>query len=81
MCERVYCIVYNYIRNEDPVIFVYSVLCDFCVFCTGHFAMVPTNLTCPHCLQHFFFEHLFHLYVQMPVLTNVTAYATRRNTR
>ena len=19
-------------------------------------------LTCPHCLQHFFFEHLFHLY-------------------
>jgi len=24
--------------------------------------MVPINLTCPHCLQHFFFEHLFHLY-------------------
>jgi len=24
--------------------------------------MVPINLICPHCLQHFFFEHLFHLY-------------------
>jgi len=31
-------------------------------FCTGHFVMVPINLTCPHCLQHFFFEHLLHLY-------------------
>ena len=28
----------------------------------GHFVIVPINLTCPHCLQHFFFEHLFHLY-------------------
>jgi len=25
--------------------------------------MMPINLTCPHCL-HFFFEHLFHLYIQ-----------------
>jgi len=24
--------------------------------------MVPINLTCLYCLQHFFFEHLFHLY-------------------
>ena len=28
--------------------------------------MVPINLTCPHCLQHFFFEHLFHLYSPDP---------------
>jgi len=35
--------------------------CSVC-FCTGHFFMVPINLTCPHCLQHFFFEHLLHLY-------------------
>jgi len=21
--------------------------------CTGHFVIVPLNLTCPHCLQHF----------------------------
>jgi len=35
--------------------------CSVC-FCTGHFVMLPINLTCPHCLQHFFFEHLFHLY-------------------
>jgi len=34
-----------------------------CVFCTGHFVMVPIKLTCPHCLQHFFFEHLFHYIV------------------
>ena len=39
----------------------------FCVvlcvgFCTGHFVMVPLNLTCLHCLQHSFFEHLFNLY-------------------
>ena len=27
--------------------------------------MVPINLTCPRCLQHFFFEHLFHLYIQI----------------
>jgi len=44
-------------------VFVYSVFCYvLCVFCTGHFVMVPINLTCPHCLQHFFSEHLFHLY-------------------
>ena len=24
--------------------------------------MVPFNLTCLHCLQHSFFEHLFNLY-------------------
>jgi len=35
-------------------------------FCTGHFVMVPTNLTCPHCLQ-FFFEHLFYLYYTIHV--------------
>ena len=35
--------------------------CSVC-FCTGHFVIVPINLTCPHCLQHFFFEHLLHLY-------------------
>jgi len=29
--------------------------------------MVPINLTCPHCLQHFFFEHLFHLYCDLKI--------------
>jgi len=29
---------------------------------TGHFVMVPLNLTYLHCLQHSFFEHLFNLY-------------------
>ena len=34
--------------------------------CTGHFAMVPLNLTSAlHCLQHSFFEHLFNVYVQL----------------
>jgi len=37
-----------------------AVLC-FC-FCTGHFIIVRLNLTCPHCLQHSFFEHIFHFY-------------------
>jgi len=31
-------------------------------FCTGHFGMVPLNLTYLHCLQHSLFEHLFNLY-------------------
>ena len=35
--------------------------CSVC-FCTGHFVMVPINLICPHCLQHFFFDYLLHLY-------------------
>jgi len=30
------------------------------VLCVG-FCTVPLNLTCLHCLQHSFFEHLFHL--------------------
>jgi len=42
----------------------------FCVFCTGHFVMVPINWTCPHCLQHFFFEHIFHLYFPYRYLSN-----------
>jgi len=37
--------------------------CSVCVFlCTGHFVMVPLNLTSLHCLQHSFFEHLYNLY-------------------
>ena len=40
----------------------------FCVvlcvgFCTGHFVMVPLNLTYLHYLRHSFFEHLFSLYI------------------
>jgi len=40
---------------------------SFCVvpcagFCTGHFVMVPLNMTCLHCLQHSLFVHLFNLY-------------------
>ena len=39
---------------------------SFCVvpcvtFCTGHFVMVPLNMTYLHCLQHSLFEHLFNL--------------------
>jgi len=32
------------------------------VFCTGHFVMVPFNMTYLHCLQHSLFEHLFNIY-------------------
>ena len=31
-------------------------------FCSGHFVMVPLNVTSLHCLQHSFFGHLFNLY-------------------
>ena len=37
-----------------------AVLC-VCL-CAGHIVIVPLNLTCLHCLQHSFFEHLFNLY-------------------
>ena len=62
--------------------FAFTVACltRFCVvlcvcLCTGHFVMVPINLTCPHCLQQlftfFFFEHLFNLcYTSKPSSTS-----------
>ena len=31
--------------------------------CTGHFVMVPLNMTYLHCLQHSLFEHFFNLYL------------------
>jgi len=42
----------------------------FCVvlyvcLCTGYFVMVSLNLTCLHCLQHSFFEHLFNFVIQL----------------
>ena len=43
---------------------ILRVMCCSVWVCTGNFVMVPINLTCPHCLQHFFFEHLFHLYYE-----------------
>ena len=36
-------------------------------FCTGHFVMVPLNMTYLHCLQHSLFEHLFNLYYKLQV--------------
>ena len=38
------------------------------VFCTGHFVMVPLNMTYLHCLQHSLFEHLFNLYLLLEVI-------------
>jgi len=35
------------------------------IFCTGHFVMVPLNMTHLHCLQHSLFEHLFNLYFEL----------------
>jgi len=34
----------------------------FCLFLYGPFCHGAHNLTGPHCLQHFFFKYLFHLY-------------------
>ena len=52
----------SYFLMSVASLYTPCVWCSVC-FCTGHFVMVPLNLTCPHCLQHFFFEHLFHLYL------------------
>ena len=42
---------------------VVRVLCrSLCQFCTGHFVMVPLNMTYLHCLKYSLFEHLFNLY-------------------
>ena len=35
------------------------------IACTGHFVMVPLNMTYLHCLQHSLFEHLFNLFHQL----------------
>jgi len=42
----------------------YMCLCVvLCVgLCTGHFVIVPLNLTYLHCLQHSFIEHFFNWY-------------------
>ena len=42
------------------VLRVFVLFCVF-VFGTGHFVIVPFNLTCLHCL-HYFFEHHCNLY-------------------
>jgi len=36
-------------------------------FCTRRFVMVSLNLTCLHCVQHFFCEHLLNLYYTKPL--------------
>jgi len=38
--------------------------CSKCLILYGdHFVMVPLNLTCLHCSQHFFFKH-FSIYIK-----------------
>ena len=43
-------------------VLVFTCLCVVC-FCTGLFIIVPLILTCLHCLQHSYLEHLFNLYI------------------
>jgi len=40
-------------------------------FCTGHFVMVPLNMTYLHCLQHSLFEHLSNLYWHVYIVYNI----------
>jgi len=47
-------------KLRHDVVKVFVVPCAS--FCTGHFVMVPLNMTYLHCLQHSLFEHLFNLY-------------------
>ena len=39
--------------------------CSVCVFCKGFFVMVPLNLACLHCLQHFFFKYISSIYIHI----------------
>jgi len=36
-------------------------------FCTGHFVMVPINLTCSHCLQHLYAPEWWHIVIDSSV--------------
>jgi len=55
------------LRHDVVRVFVSSLVL---VFCTGHFVMVPLNMTYlhVHCLQHSLFEHLFNLYYNSCVI-------------
>jgi len=48
---------------EKPFVYFLGVQRQFdpSIYCTGHFVILPLNLTL-HCLQHFFFEHPVNLY-------------------
>jgi len=55
------------------------ILYVFCVvqcvsFCTGHFVMVPLNLTYLHCLQHSLFQRIFNLYFKIQQLEKTRIY-------
>jgi len=54
-------------------VLLFCVFCAFlCVcFCTGHFVMVPVNLTCLHFYNICFVIHLFNLYYNC---CNITSY-------
>ena len=68
---NIYPLLNTVLKTHKKVVFWMSVAywCStcfcivLCVFlCTDHFVIVPFKLTCLHCLQHSFFEHLFNLY-------------------
>ena len=42
-----------YTNNVNVLLFCVFVLLYVFDFCTGHFVIVPLNLTCLHCLQQF----------------------------
>jgi len=57
---------------------------SFCVvpcvsFCTGHFVMMPLNMTYLHCLQHSLFKHLFNLYCNQFIYQEYTSFQTSFN--
>jgi len=58
---------------------VVRVFVSFCIgFCTGHFVMVPLNLTYLHYLQHSLFKHLFNLYYKSVKRVGVMFHETQR---
>ena len=67
---KICCIIYRQKTQKyslSKCMLRHDVVRIFCVFpyvsfCTGHFVMVPLNMTYLHCLQHSLFEPLFNLY-------------------
>jgi len=60
----------GYIQKTKKTVYSKYYVLLFCVFravlkiCLSldYFIMVPLNFTDLHCLEHFFFEHLFNFY-------------------
>jgi len=70
--ENIQIICYKTYTKLLHVVLGVLLFCAFCTvlsvcFCTGHFVMVPLNLTYLHCLKHFFLNisSIYCIFIQM----------------